>query len=306
MSPSRFLSVVSAAGLGALALVAPSSSAVSPGVFMSPNVTWVATIPLDAPAISGRVLTVGGQRRFYAVGSKGLTIYDITDPAAPVPLGALANPHFENESAAISDDGGTVFLTSDPAFEQPPVTYIVDTSLVVAPHVVGVILEGTHTATCGDPTCHYLYANYGWIYDVHDRANPLLAGHFDGFRHYGTRDASGKIWSDDKVFDPTSDPLHPSVTTVGTGGWHDNVHTGNLVIGTDETWLEPGTCTDASGALSTWNVTSTPATKLDTVRPVNGDYRTDGNPVVDPIGCSGHWFDYRDSVVAAAWYDHGV
>src|SRR5258707_6849898 len=116
--PRRALTAACAVAL--LGVAAPSSAAYSPGGFMSPNVTWVATIPLDAPAISGRVVTVGGQRRFYVTGVKGLTIYDVTNPALPVPLGAIANPHWENESAAVSDDGSVVFLASDPAFQQPP------------------------------------------------------------------------------------------------------------------------------------------------------------------------------------------
>ncbi len=326
MPPTRVLAVMSA--LAVVGLGAPPSSGVSPGGFVSANVTWVATIPLDAPAISGKVVTVGGQRRFYVTGVKGLTIYDVTNPARPLPLGAIANPNWENESAAISADGSVVFLASDPAFQQPPVTYVLDTSLVTAPHVVGVITEGTHTTTCADSACNYLYGNYGWIYDVRDRAHPVRAGSFAGAVHYASRDAAGLLWADDQLIDPRTDPENPTVTTVGTGGWHGNLRPnaaqwsarsagntsmplqpGELVIGGDETWLAPGTCTDASAGLSTWSVINfdkgTQAVQLDSITPVNGTY-VDGNPTVDPVGCSSHWFDYRNGIVVAGWYDHGV
>ena len=49
-------------------------------------------------------------------------------------------------------------------------------------------------------------------------------------------------------------------------------------------------------------------------RPVNGDY-TNGDPAVNALGCSGHWFTVRENVpsryrghylVAAGWYEHGT
>jgi len=132
---SGFRRALAGAALLLTALVVPSTADVKPGGFMSANVTWVATIPLDAPGIGGRVLTVGGQRRFYVSGAKGLTIYDVSVPWLPVVLGELPLPHFENESLAVSDDGSTVVITSDPGFFQPPLTYVVDTSLVQAPEV---------------------------------------------------------------------------------------------------------------------------------------------------------------------------
>lgn len=326
----RLLAATAVTALAAAGLSAPPTSAdPGPGGFMSKNVTWVANVPLDAPAIGGRVLTVKGQRRFYVTGTKGMTIYDVTNPALPVPLGTLANPHFENESVAVSDDGSTVLLASDPGFGQPPVTYVVDASLVTAPHVVGVIPDGTHTATCANAKCDYAYGNYGWIYDIRDRANPkrVADGHA-GAIHYASRDAAGLLWDNASVIDPRKDPAHPVRWTVGTGGWHNNLRPnadryrprrlgdtskalrpGELVVGGDETWLSPGTCDAGSAAVSTWSVVNfdkgVRAVRLGTVRPVNGDL-TDGNPPADAVGCSSHWFDYRKGMVAAGWYDHGV
>ena len=322
-----WLAVLALVGAG---LGAPGSHAdPGPGFFTSPNVTWVANVPLDAPAIGARVIQVGAQRRLYVSGTHGMSIYDVTNPALPVPLGSLAVPHFENESFAVSDDGSVAFLTSDPGFGQPPLTYVVDTSIVAAPHVVSVIPDGSHTATCSDAKCSYLYANYGWIYDVRERANPrLVTDDGPGATHYASRDAAGYLWDNHRVIDPRRDPTHPKVWVVGTGGWHGNLRPnadkyrprrrgdtsrtlrpGELVIGSDETWLTPGTCDYNSAGISTWSVAGfergAKARKIGTVKPANGTW-SDGAPPADVVGCSAHWFDYRKGMVAAGWYDHGV
>jgi hypothetical protein len=318
--------VSSAAGIG---LPASSADPSPGGGFTSPNVTWVATLPIDVPAIGGRVLTVGGQRRFYVSGARGLSIYDVTNPMLPVILGTLAQPHFENESVAVSDDGNTVLLASDPGFGQPPVTYVVDTSLVTAPHLAGVIPEGAHTATCANPKCTHAYGEVGWIYDIRDRANPKrVADGRAGAIHYASRDAAGLIWDNAQVIDPRKDPAHPTRRTVGTGGWHNNLRPnaerwkprkrndrgaalrpGEIVVGGDETWLAPGTCNAGSAAVTSWSIVDFDkgkrAKRIASVRPVNGTY-SDGSPPADAVGCSSHWFDYRKGMVAAGWYDHGV
>lgn len=332
MSRSRSVTSLAVAALGLSCVVGASPSSANPGVggFMSPNVTWVATIPLDAPGIGGRVLQVGAQRLFYVTGAKGLTIYDVTNPAVPVVAGALPLPHFENESVAVSDDGSTVIITSDPDFGQPPVTYVVDTSVVAAPLVAGVILEGSHTATCANAACTYVYGNRGWIYDITDRANPRKVNSttFWGAYHYLSRDAGGLLSDGNQMWDPRTDPENPTRIDVDTQGWHNSLRPnadawvsraagdtspalrpGEMHIGGDETWLAPGTCNAWSAAITTWNVMNwdkgRKATLVSTIRPRNGNW-VDGNPAVDGVGCSSHWFDYRDGMVAAGWYDHGI
>ena len=97
-----------------IALTPTSSSTASsllvnegPGVggFMSGNVTYVGTIPLDSPGVGGRMLKVGDQMRFYVTGLKGLTIYDVTNPALPSVLGVFPYYHAQNEDVDVSDDG---------------------------------------------------------------------------------------------------------------------------------------------------------------------------------------------------------
>jgi hypothetical protein len=326
----------SPAGVSAAAALvlscAVGAEPVSAGVpgFISPNITWVATIPLDAPGIGGRVLQVGAQRRFYVTGAKGLTIYDVTDPALPVPLGVLPLPHFENESVAVSDDGRTVLIASDPDFGQPPVTYVVDTTNPATPLVASVIPEGSHTVTCANKGCSHVYANHGWIYDISDRENPrkVLSDTFSPASHYFSRDAAGFLTDGFNLWDARTDPENPKRIGVGTRGWHNSLRPnadkyvpraagdtsptlrpGELHIGGDETWLTPGTCDANSAAVTTWSMVNwdkgAKAKPVSTIRPRNGNW-IDGNPAVDGVGCSSHWFDYRGGMVAAGWYDHGV
>jgi hypothetical protein len=49
-----------------------------------------------------------------------------------------------------------------------------------------------------------------------------------------------------------------------------------------------------------------PMQVLQVFRPtLNGNY-ADGNPAVNVLGCSGHYFDERDNILAAAWFEHGT
>jgi hypothetical protein len=247
-----------------------------------------------------------------------------------VPLGTVANPHFENESVAVADDGNTVILASDPSFGQPPVTYVIDTSLVTAPHIASVIPKGAHTVTCANTKCSHIYADRGWVYDIRDKMAPkeVTTAENAGARHYATRDAAGLLWDDGFVIDPRKNPEKPTRTRVGTGGWHNNfrpnadkwkprkagdksalLKPGELVVGNGETWLAPGTCKASSAAITTYAIPNFDkggkAREIAKVVPRNGDFQ-DGNPPADAVGCSAHWFDYRKGIVAAGWYDHGT
>ena len=88
---STLLALVALALPGGAAAPARATVFVDPGPggFTSANVTYVASIPTGA-GVSARVVTVKGQRRLYVSSAHSLTIYDLTNPALPVPLGALA------------------------------------------------------------------------------------------------------------------------------------------------------------------------------------------------------------------------
>ena len=73
---------------------------------MSGNVSPLLTLPVGKP--------VGVRFRdnhMFVTGTDGLTVYDISDPALPKPVGALPLPHFENEDVEVCGD--TVLITND-------------------------------------------------------------------------------------------------------------------------------------------------------------------------------------------------
>jgi hypothetical protein len=82
---------------------------------------------------------------------------------------------------------------------------------------------------------------------------------------------------------------------------------GELFIGTSESNINP-TCSNAGG-LSTWSMVDfekgKPLQQLEVFKPLSGTW-VDGSPAAQWAGCSAHWFDQRDGMVAAAWYEHGT
>jgi hypothetical protein len=319
-----------------------------PGVggFMSDNVTYVGTIPLDSPGVGGRMLKVGNQMRFYVTGLKGLTIYDVTNPALPVPIGAFPFYHAQNEDVDVSDDGKRVIISADgsllvPVAPQSTGVHVIDTSNLSNIREVGSIGDSNHTSTCADPKCEWIYGSSGNIYDARNPAAIARLGRWkpnSGSAHALNRDDSGLMVSDSNprfVLDPRTDPANPTVLTDGSrvaskdnSLQHNNVRPnalqwtpreadegaalpmrpGELLIGNSESNLN-NSCSDLPGGLSTWNMANfergAQMQQLDTFLPDNGDY-SDGSPPINGLGCSGHWFTYRNGMAAAAWYEHGI
>ncbi len=100
------------------------------------------------------------------------------------------------------------------------------------------------------------------------------------------------------------------------------IRDGELLMGNGETNFGVTGCTSGSGPFATYRIKdkevgNTDALQLaDVFRPVSGRY-ADGNPAVNALGCSGHWFSVQpsalqtetapsDYLVAAAWYEHGT
>jgi hypothetical protein len=205
----------------------------NPGVggFMSDNVTYVGTLPVESPGIGGRLLQVGDQQRFYMTGTKGLSILDVTDPAAPKELSRLPLPHFQNEDVDVSDDGSRVIISTDTAAVRLPGSpsagqgngmHIIDTSNVAAPKLVGFVGVSNHTTTCADAACNWLYGSSGHIVDATVPAAPKDTGK-KWFRngvtssHALNRDASGLMVSDStpRLVLDVADPLNPVVVADG-------------------------------------------------------------------------------------------
>lgn len=210
----------------------------------SDNVSLVCTIPLDAPGNAGHIQTVDGRTSLYVSSRKGISIYDVTDPAATELLGHLPFPHWQNEDASVADDGSRMIVAVDGGLPLPDVVatglWVFDTSDPSDIQLVGVHPDAPHTASCAEPTCAYLYASNGRIYDASGATTPIpLAegiaaarhGEAIGIEHVGEfardssgepvrslhavhRDASGLITTDSRprlILDPREDPTRPQV-----------------------------------------------------------------------------------------------
>lgn len=324
-------------------VVVPAGADVGPGGFMSPNVTWLGNIPIDSPGVGARVVHVNGQPRLYVTGVKNLTIYDLTDPTLPVPMGVLPLPNWENEDVEVSADGATVLVANDVIGS----SYLIDATDPRLPVIRGNIPGGEHTLTCVDAQCLWAYGSSGRSYDLTNRAAPrratfawtrfldvqITSGVHDMFR-----DDTGLIIVDSTprlILDPRVDPEFPKLVSSSpvpadrrlayqhnnirprAGAWVPRaagdtdpaLRAGELLLANGETNATT-TCGAGSGPFATWSMRDydkgAQMTPLDVFRPVNGNW-TDGNPRVNAgLGCSGHWFTERAGVVTAGWYEHGT
>jgi hypothetical protein len=212
---------------------------------------------------------------------------------------------------------------------------------------------GGHTMECLDAACDWLYGSEGQIVDLRDKSHPVLQPErWTALLqlprgHDVTVDAAGIATLDTTplTMADVTDPLHPRVIAQavpgeqarnGTAYQHNNVRPradeyeprvgpeamadpnlrpGELILGNGETNLT-GTCNGGSGPFATWSARDFDRggwlRVLDVYRPVSGTW-TDGNPALNVLGCSGHWFTERpdpagdgDVLVTAAWYEHGT
>ena len=101
---------------------------------VSSNITPLATIPGIHP--------VGARIRdnfMYVTGVDGLTVFDISDPALPLPVGALPLPHFENEDVDLGGD--TLLISNDPS-EGVGIVFVIDISDPTMPVLRGASSNG--------------------------------------------------------------------------------------------------------------------------------------------------------------------
>jgi hypothetical protein len=226
----------------ALCVGAPSAAAQAPDVeifeddgtpLVSDNVSLLATLPISTP--------IGARFRdgyMYVTGTAGLTIYDVSDPELPKPVGALPLPHFENEDV---DLGGDVLLISNDPSEGVGVLYVIDISNPRLPRLLSAtpndyIATGIpgifglpeplpdgigHTVSCVNAGCTYAYmagTSAGIdIVDLRDPAHPQKAGRFKPditsiASHDVQVDARGLAWivggGGTAAYD-VSDPVNP-------------------------------------------------------------------------------------------------
>jgi hypothetical protein len=340
-----------AQGIPLAPLVELDQLPVEPGA-TSDNLTYLGTIPFDSPGVGARLVTVDGQRRLYVSGVPGLSIYDVTQPEAPTLLGHLPLPNWENEDVSVSADGDWTLMTEYTGSFYVHVidTRNPRVPLIASSILMG---SAGHTSECLDKACSWVYGSEGQILDLRDKFNPVLLeqrwtdllGLPDG--HAINIDAAGLATIDTTplTLADLRNPLQPKVLATAPEGeqaenatayqhntlrpqaelWRARtkgsdrrdplLRPGELILGNGETNFT-GTCDDGSGPFATWSARDwnrgAPLQVVDVFRPINGTY-TDGNPALNALGCSGHWFSTRsiaggggDQAVVAGWYEHGT
>lgn len=175
------------------------------GLIVSDNVTHLGSLP--DPGVVGARFRDG---LMFTTSLLGVAVYDVaTDPAAPLEVGRLTLPHFENEDV---DLGGDILLVSNDAAESTGILYVIDISDPSDPtlrsqlDMGGNPLEGGpgHTASCILECAFALVTDTGGyrVVDLRDPDTPATlgmvsspAGGWLGVTHDIQVDGDGMVWA---------------------------------------------------------------------------------------------------------------
>lgn len=322
----RSLLPLVAFSLAAAGLPAVQAGPVTPG-FASPNVEWIANVPLHADSAGARILG----KTLYVSESRTLTIYDISNPELPVPLGATAIPQLPYVPQEDVETNGKILVLGQgrDTGNAADLLFVFDVSNKTAPRLLTAFRgASSHTITCV-LDCTYLYNSNGQIVDLREPAAPRLVGDWRGstkFKtsaHDLTEVKPGLVMASSNplvYLDARKNPVKPKVVGVGRPPDGRFVH-GNLWpnAGSDR-WLlvggetGGGNCADEdAGAFMTYDMKDFARTKtfsmVDEYRPKQSTNPAEGGNVVATF-CT-HWFTprpgYRNGgVVAMGWYERGT
>lgn len=292
-----------------------------PGYFASDNVEFVAHVPLNNDSAGGKV--VGNY--FYITSSRGLVIYDISDPIAPKQVGfllLLQQPYFTEEDP---DTNGKILLVGG----LDGVLNVISVEDKSNPQVIGTLAGAdAHTTTCV-LDCKWAYNDDGAIIDLRDPTAPKIAGNWKegtpvGSSHDVTEVAPGIVMTSSTpmlLLDARKKPTKPKVIA-SVGGTepryiHANVWPREMkdrfLLVQAETTSGVSTCGgEDDGSFMTFDASKWKKTKtfkmIDELRFETG-LPTDGRM---PYGtyCA-HWFDVHPSysnggLVAMAFYENGT
>src|SRR3954453_2597127 len=243
-APITAYATATPAATTALALAAQTAQRL--GTTLAPSDT-----PLSSDNVS-LVTTVTGTfaglrivgKKAFATGWDGVTEFDISNPAQPVPAAFLPLPHFENED--VDSDGKIVLVSNDREKESKggflhiiaaPTPTVLKPLAVLDLNDLNSDLRGPgHIANCvgGSNGCKWAWLTGGrkiWVADLRDPANPKLVRGFDtpvstgstdfggynkkglGATHDVERDAAGRLWvtgsGGNGVYDGRRHPGHP-------------------------------------------------------------------------------------------------
>lgn len=304
---------------------------------MSEDVEYVGFVPFEVGTATGVSIH---DDYMYLTSWKNISIYDVSDPAAPVQTGiAPLGFQFENEDVSISPDGDFLLFAESLPGDVLHVWNVEDkTNPVEVAQLQG---AGDHTITC-ILKCKWAYGSDGAVVDMRDPANPKLMKDKNGAELDWRKEATGQAFSNHDVTEvkngfildaPISGPFHyidvrnPLKPKLLANGVKEANETGWLFHsgrwpngGKDRIILMQGEqnfqtrCDDQNGPFQTYDASKWKKTKtftvLDTFRVQNGVY-ADGSPAANGLGCSAHWFEehptFRNGgMVVMGYYEHGT
>jgi hypothetical protein len=315
------------AALSLLCMAVPASAAPPPDAVMSGNVEYLGSIKQDVGLTTGAKIV--GNRMFVTSG-RNISIYDISDPASPTPLGAMkTNIAWENEE--VPTNGKVLAVASDFYSVGVPecVAALAATGCVQLFDVrdpanikqVGTIPIANHTAECV-LDCRYVYGRAGTIIDARGVLNgtaPKVIGNWiDELRAQGVDERSchhireirpGVLLTACQPFAAISvnavdggSPAHPKVLYTGAAAkfvhsarWPRNGSDKFVLIGGEQNFT--ARCERNNSEFSVYSadkVLAGQSTRFDgpvaQVPPAGNGIYADGKPVAGALGCSVHWF----------------
>jgi hypothetical protein len=279
----------------------------------------------------------------FVTGPAGLTVLDISVPAAPTLAAVHPLPHFENEDVDLCGD--TVLITNDRATRDlGSILYAFDVSTPASPRLVSTtVVGGTgngrgagHIANFVSDDCSLVWLDGGdlvEVFDMSDPAAPRSLGKFESaaslsasfkVTHDTEKDGRGVLWSvgggGAAGYRLTDDPLAPElVTSSGTTAvnpspyndfiLHNSQRDGRTLLITEEDYVDtdetpPGGCR-GQGRFETWSV----AMKPGGLRPLDTwmtELNGSDSKAAAAVNCSSHWFDTSKDLVAVGWYEQGT
>jgi hypothetical protein len=314
--------------LSALCVAGPASAASPPpDAVMSSNVEYLGSITQDIGLTTGAKIV--GDRMFVTSG-KNISIYDISDPASPTPLGAMkTNIAWENEE--VPTNGKVLAVASDFYSVGVPecVAALAATGCVQFFDVrdpanirqVGTIPIANHTAECV-LDCRYFYGRAGTIIDARDILNgtaPKVIGNWiTELKAQGVEERSchhireirpGVLLTACQPFAAISvnaadggSPAHPKVLYTGAAAkfvhsarWPRRGGDKFVLTGGEQNFT--GRCERNNSEFSVYSAEKVLAGRstqfegpLAQVPPAGNGVYADGKPVAGALGCSVHWF----------------
>ena len=181
---------VAAAIFTAVAVLLPSGLSTAQADPVEDPTGYLASDNVAVHTVLPEPAAIGARFRgdlMYVTSSLGLSIYDVSDPVAPVSVGRLPLPHFENEDV---DLGGDILLISNDAAESYGLLHVIDISDPAAPTLLATHdMKSTaveaqffggpgHTASCIQE-CKFAWVTNGGairLIDLRDPANPANLG----------------------------------------------------------------------------------------------------------------------------------